>query len=237
MYFKLTLDKSDRPDRSPIGQHQSTSKPTTANLPSLTTDKSLVGLYIDDNDSNEWTTVEPTDRINKKLMNLHTESPISIYLKLKQIRKQLMLNNTQHNQHKNDRNRNEILSTNSSDQNQDASNLLKLHETFTGGFSPLTFLPVHNKSHNPQSNQKDKYLNIINNTFKNQNVNIVTVSPIPPNHKPLPNTPVHISSMDFGQVIDFVLIFHLFRKRLFKSFINFISFLFLLFFSGDLYRL
>lgn len=85
----------------------------------------------------------------------------------------------------------------STDQNQDASNLLKLSESFTGGFSPLTVIPVQNRS-NAQKD-KDRYLSIINNTFKSQNVNIITVSPIPPNHKPLPSTSVHISSMDFGQ--------------------------------------
>ena len=153
-------------------------------------------MYVEDtNDSSEWTTIEPLDKItNKKLLNLHTESPISIYLKLKQIRKQLMANNTNANRMSD---RHEDQSNASSDQNQDASNILKSHEANSGGFSPLTVLPVYNRSNSQSS--KDKYLNIINSSFKNQNNQVVTVTPLPANHKlPLPTTSVHISSMDLA---------------------------------------
>ena len=157
-----------------------------------------------DDDSGEWTTVEPVvERVtpNKKL-NLHTESPISIYLKLKQIRKQLMANNSLNSgHHRPSHDRSEDRNDKRQpvgDQNSDASNLLKLSEAFTGGFSPLTTIPAHNRS-SAALTDKEKYLSIINNSFKNQNINIVTVSPLPPNHKPLPSNSVHISSMDFGQ--------------------------------------
>ena len=198
-----------RADKSQINHSLANSRPhqSSTNRPAgLTTDKTPSGLYVDD-ESGEWTTIDPVDRAvtNKKLVNPHTESPISIYLKLKQIRKQLMANQSLSNRPSHDRNydrshdrREDQNDKQPSDQNPDASNLLKLSEAFTGGFSPLTTLPAHNRS-SAALKDKEKYLNIINNTFKNQNINIVTVSPLPPNHKPLPSTSVHISSMDFGQ--------------------------------------